>query len=241
MVDRAVSATFDVGSPGPVGRLIGRMLYLYARLTSQTRYDEYRLEHVLGMPILVLPTVSNPKLLRTGEYFASTLESAGIDSSMDVLDMGTGSGVCALVAARPARHVTAVDINRQAVRCATINAQLNQLEQRISVLHGDLFAPVEDRRFDLILFNPPFLEGAPRDDRDAAWRSVDVARRLALELRAHLKPRGSALLLLSSFGDSAGRFIAPLLEQGYSLSVFARRQYVNENVVILRVTPDGAS
>ncbi len=61
-----------------------------------------------------------------------------------------------------ARRVVAVDINPAAVRCAQINALLNQLEQRIEVRRGDLFAPVAGERFDLVLFNPPFLRGAPR-------------------------------------------------------------------------------
>ena len=50
--------------------------------------------------------------------------------------------------------------------------RMNQLEHRIDVRHGDLFEPVAGERFDLVLFNPPFLLGAPQDERDAAWRSV---------------------------------------------------------------------
>ena len=51
----------------------------------------------------------------------------------------------------------AVDINPEAVRCAGINALLNHFEHKIEVRHGDLFAAVPAERFDLIVFNPPFL------------------------------------------------------------------------------------
>ena len=78
---------------------------------------------------------------------------------------------------------------------------LNHMEHKIEVRHGDLFAPVWQERFDLVLFNPPFLRGAARDDRDRAWRSSDVAERFAADLSAHLKPGGLALVLLSTFGD----------------------------------------
>jgi len=145
--------------------------------------------------------------------------------------------VCALFAARHASRVVAVDINRAAVRCAGINAALNHLEHRVEVRHGDLFGPVSGERFDLVLFNPPFLKGAPRDERDAAWRSNDVAMRFAAGLGAHLAPGGAALLLLSSFGNACESFIDELRSRGFSISVFARRRYVNETVTVFRVTP----
>ncbi len=169
-------------------RLLGKAMALGYRFAGKDRYDDFRLERVLGMPFLVTPSVFNPKVPRTGEFLASQLESRVVHRDWDVLDMGTGSGVCAVAAANHARRVVAVDINPAAVRCAGINALLNHLEHKIDVRHGDLFGPVSGERFDLILFNPPFLRGAPRDDRDSAWRSNDVAERFAAGLGAHLKP-----------------------------------------------------
>src|SRR6185312_16852143 len=113
------------------------------------------------------------------EFLASQVELQLATREGEVLDMGTGSGVCAVIAARHARRVVAVDINAEAVRCAGINARMNHLEHKIDVRHGDLFAPVAGERFDLVLFNPPFLLGTPRDDRDRAWRSNDVPERFA--------------------------------------------------------------
>ena len=130
----------------------------------------------------------------------------------------------------------AVDINPAAVRCAGINALLNHLEHKIDVRHGDLFAACGQERFDLVLFNPPFLRGAPRDDRDSAWRSNDVAERFAAGLDAHLKPGGFALVLLSTFGD--GRvFLDEFRRQGLEISVLAERRFVNERLTIFRVDP----
>jgi methylase of polypeptide subunit release factors len=137
-------------------------------------------------------------------------------------------------------RVFAVDINATAIRCAGINASLNRLEKRIDLRHGDLFDPVAKERFDLVLFNPPFMIGTPKDDRDAAWRSVDTAERFAAGLADHLKPGGTALLLLSSFGDAGTTFESQLRAHGYKLSVFARRRFVNETITILRVSPQDA-
>jgi release factor glutamine methyltransferase len=219
-------------------RLVGKVLALSYRLTGKDRYDDFRLERVHGVPILVTPSVFNPKVLRTGAFLAAQLDARQVRADAEVLDIGTGSGVCAIFAARHARHVAAVDINPAAVRCAGINARVNHLEHRIEVRQGDLFAPVAGERFDLILFNPPFLRGTPRDDRDRAWRSNDVAERFAAGLSAHLKPGGHALVLLSTFGD-ASAFIEEFRRCGLAISVHAERRFVNERLVIFRVEPGG--
>jgi len=214
---------------------LGKVLELGMRLTHRWRYDDNRHERVAGFSIFVLPAVANPKLLRTGAFFAECLCAEEL-AGCDVLDLGTGSGICALAAARHARRVVAVDISRAAVRCARVNAIANGLEQHIDVRHGDLFEPVAAERFDRVLFNPPFLRGAPRDERDAAWRSRDVATRFARGLDAHLVPDGAALLLLSTFGNACESFIDELRVHGFEIGVFARRRYVNEIVTLFRVT-----
>jgi len=222
-----------------VAQLMGKAMALSYRLTGKDRYDDFRLERVQGVPILVTPSVFNPKVPRTGALLAAQLDARVVAADAEVLDMGTGSGVCAVFAARYARRVVAVDINPAAVRCAGINARLNHAEQRIEVRHGDLFAPVSGERFDLILFNPPFLQGTPRDDRDRAWRSTDVPERFAAELPAHLKPGGSALVVLSTFGG-APSFLEAFHRRGLAVSVLTERRFVNERLAIFRLEPSAA-
>jgi HemK-related putative methylase len=236
MLDASIPSLLADDRPGRLRILAGRLLSLGYTVTGKRRYDDYRLERVLDMRIMVIPGVANPKLLRTGAFFASRIDARLIGAGASVLDMGTGSGVCALFAARHARRVVAVDISAAAVRCARLNAVLNQLENRIDIRHGDLFTPLADARFDLVLFNPPFLLGVPKDDRDAAWRSSDAARRFAAGLGDHLEPGGAALLLLSSFGDACVLFESELRVNGFQLEVFARRRYLNETITILHAS-----
>ena len=223
--------------PSAVGAFVGSLLRRVYAITGRARYDEFRFERVLGTPIVVLPTVANPKVLRTGAFFASQLDARLIGANADVLDMGTGSGICALFAARIARRVVAVDINPAAIRCARVNALLNGLDTRIDARHGDLFGPVAGERFDVVLFNPPFLLGVPKDDRDAAWRSNDLAERFANGLAAHLNTGGMALLMLSTFGPACAGFESELRQRGCRLDVVARKRFINETVTLLRVTP----
>jgi HemK-related putative methylase len=222
-----------------IARLIGKAMALGYRLTGKDRYDDFRMERVNGAPFIVTPSVFNPKVPRTGEFLASLIDARLVGRDCDVLDMGTGCGVCAVFAARYARRVVAVDINRAAVRCTGINALLNHVEHKIEVRHGDLFEPVARERFDLILFNPPFVKGTPQDDRDRAWRSSDVPERFAAGLGEHLKPGGSALVLLSTFGDGHA-FLQQFCEQRFEISVLAQRRFINERLTIFRLVPSNS-
>jgi HemK-related putative methylase len=215
-------------------RALVKLLHLFHHLRGFDRYDEFIVEHVQGVPILVTPSVFNPKRMRTGEFLVSQLDSSRIGPEAEVLDMGTGSGVCAVFAARHARRVVAVDINASAVRCARINALLNRAEG-LDVRHGDLFDPVAGERFDLILFNPPFKTGEASNDRDRAWRANGLGERFAEGLERHLKPGGAALLLLSTFGD-AQVFLEPLRRGGHGISPLAHRRYFGEQLTLYGVT-----
>lgn len=224
-------------------RALVKLLHLFHRLRRFDRYDEFIVERVHGTPILVTPSVFNPKRLRTGEFFASQLDSTRIGPNAEVLDMGTGSGVCAVFAARHARRVIAVDINAAAVRCARINALLNRVDDTMDVRHGDLFDPVAGERFDLVLFNPPFRTGEARNDRERAWRANGLGERFAEGLGRHLRPGGAALLLLSTFGD-ARIFLEPLRRKGHGVSPLAERRYFGERITLSGISsadaPDSA-
>ncbi|GAB4121397.1 MAG: hypothetical protein Fur005_33610 [Roseiflexaceae bacterium] len=184
-------------------RLLWRpLLFVYVKLVGQRRYESLVIEAIDDMSLVVLPQVFNPKLLVTGEMFARLIRQV-IQPGMRVLDMGTGSGACAIMAARCGAQVVAIDINPEAVRCAQINALLNRVEQALTVYQGDLFTTIPQERFDLVLFNPPFFRGEAHEPLDHAWRSVDTVERFATCLSSHLQANGRALVLLSSDGEEA--------------------------------------
>jgi HemK-related putative methylase len=216
-----------------VSRVFLRVRYL---LFQRHRARGPALERVVGREILVLPGVFNPKLFRSGEFLGQCLDGGLVPRGSAVLDMGTGSGIGAVIAATRAAKVVAVDINPEAVRCARINAIMNGVEQNIEVRHGNLFeATRPHERFDLVLFNPPFFRGSPRSLRDAAWRSEDVPERFADGLRRHLTNDGCALVVLSSDGDAAGCLRA-FQRAGLRIEIVARRVYSNEEFVVYRVS-----
>ena len=209
--------------------------YAFQRPFLRRRLGRIRLEEVDGVPLIVLLEVFNPVVFRTGTVLARTVASSPWarprTEASRALDLGTGSGVGAVFAARRGYRVVAVDLNPEAVRCARMNALLHHLDDRIEAREGDLFAPVAGETFDLILFNPPFFRGAPRSRIDLAWRGTDVLERFAAGLPAALAPDGVALLLLSTDGDGPALLDA-LASGGFAIEPAARQDFGNEVVTV---------
>jgi ribosomal protein L3 glutamine methyltransferase len=126
------------------------------------------------------------------------------DQIDSVLDLCTGSGCLAILAAHAFRkaRVTATDVSADALAVARDNVAAHHFERDITLIEGDLFKPVKDLRFDVILSNPPYVTSAsmktlPEEFRHepvlalaAGEDGNDVLRRLLGEAKNHLNPGG---------------------------------------------------
>ena len=123
-----------------------------------------------------------------------------IDSALDV---GSGTGVQALLASRHAARVIAVDLNPAACRFTAFNARLNRVDN-VEVREGSYFDPVGDEKFDLVVSNPPFVISPDNDFmyRDSPMPGDEVSRNVVAAVAAHLRPGGLATILVS-WGRSA--------------------------------------
>ena len=95
------------------------------------------------------------------------------------LDLCTGSGVQAILAASHSRSVTGIDINPRAINFAEFNRIFNDVEN-VTFICGDLFTPVQGQTFDLILVNPPFVP-APQGKSEVFYRDGGETGELILE------------------------------------------------------------
>ena len=205
------------------------LLRLKYRLFQRRRLARGSTERIQGLTLEIPPGVFNPIVFRTAAFTIRAIDDALTKPGLRVLDMGTGTGLAALVAARRGSRVDAVDFNPEAAACARRNAQRNGVADRVTVFEGDLFAPVHGKRYDLIFFNPPFFLGTPATARDGALWSENVVARFAAKLRAHLKPAGKAMVLLSTKGATEG-FLRSFLDHGFQVEIALRKDLLNETL-----------
>ncbi|MDN0197765.1 HemK2/MTQ2 family protein methyltransferase [Streptomyces sp. S.PNR 29] len=176
---------------------------------------------------LVLPGVYPPQ--EDTELLAGALSDEPLPPGASVLDVGTGTGALAIEAARRGGLVTAVDVSWRAVCTARLNAAL--AGRSVRVRRGNLFAPVRDESFDLILANPPYVptpggDARPRGEArswDAGGDGRLVLDRICEEAPAVLRPGGVLLIVQSALSDP-DRTLGHLRAAGLKASVTRRRR-----------------
>ncbi|MCX8171538.1 MAG: class I SAM-dependent methyltransferase [Candidatus Bathyarchaeota archaeon] len=157
-----------------------------------------------------------------------------------VLDLGTGCGILAVLAAFKASYVLAVDINPCAVRCARENARRNGVLEKIDFICGNLFDPLRTHSsFDLILFNAPYLpvEEEPKSWAEYAWSGGRDGRRVIdsfLErFIEHLKPGGRLLLVQSSL-SGIERTMSTLMDKGCKAEIVDTIKSFFETIALIK-------
>jgi ribosomal protein L3 glutamine methyltransferase len=147
--------------------------------------------------------------------------AADPDAVERILDLGTGSGCLAILAALafPNAQVDAGDVSEDALAVAERNVSDYGLQGRIRLVRSNLFAALGDRRYDLILANPPYVGAAamaafppehaaePRLAHAGGADGLDLVRRILAEAGGHLTPEGALVVEVGT-----GR---PILEREY--------------------------
>lgn len=182
-------------SPERVDRLRAWHHEASAQLHALGAYDT----RYLGLDLHVPEQVFGPT--PTSDLMGRCVIDA-VEPGDRVLDMGSGAGGNALLAARITDEVVAVDINPHAVAATVANARRNGLGDRVDARESDVFASV-DGTFDLILIDPPFRWFAPVDllERAITDENYDALGRFLDGASDRLRPAGAVLLFFGSSGD----------------------------------------
>jgi release factor glutamine methyltransferase len=193
-----------------------------------------------GFELVVRPTVFHPRIFLTSEFFAAFVARLDLVGKR-VADVGTGSGILALAAARAgAASVVAVDINPNAARTALDNARVNGLDGRVTAVCSNLMSALAPHpQFDVILSNPPYFPAEPLDLADRAWNAGPGYRDIAPlfeQARARLAPGGAMYLLISSESDFG--LLGALIERaGFRARPVQKRSILIESLLIYELRP----
>ena len=121
------------------------------------------------MPDFIINTDENVYVPAEDSYLLA--ENLEIKEGQSVLEIGTGSGIVAMYASRLTDKITVSDINFDACELARKNFEDNNIEN-IEILFGNMFEPIENRKFDVILFNTPYL---PTEDDEVIDDTINYA------------------------------------------------------------------
>ncbi|MFO1394942.1 MAG: 50S ribosomal protein L3 N(5)-glutamine methyltransferase [Steroidobacteraceae bacterium] len=200
---------------------VARVLELYARRIAERVPAAYLMGKMwfAGLEFEVDPRVIVPRspfAELIAARFRPWIDPARVHR---VLDVGTGSGCIAIAcaAAFPSARVDAVDVSPAALEVAARNVARHRVVDRLELHLGDVYAPLGERRYDLIVSNPPYvsdaeMEALPEEylrEPDLALRAgadgLDVARRIIAGAAERLEPGG---VLVVEVGDSDERLAA---------------------------------
>jgi ribosomal protein L3 glutamine methyltransferase len=178
--------------------------------------------YIQGVPFYVDERVIVPRSL-IGELVMTVLAEDNAlvgdpGNIASVLDLCTGGGSLAILAARvfPNARIEAIDLSPGALEVAARNLEEHGLRDRIALKQGDLFAPLQGARFELILTNPPYVDAATIADFPPEYAAepslahaggadgLDIVRRILSEAPKHLTASGTLICEVGGGG--------PLLE-----------------------------
>jgi 16S rRNA (adenine1518-N6/adenine1519-N6)-dimethyltransferase len=169
-------------------------------------------------------------------------EHLNIVSGAKVLDMGSGSGVLGILSAYTAKSVVSADINPYAVECTAFNAKLNHIANKVDARLSDLFEAFPmNEKFDIIIFNPPYL---PMDVRmrstewvEKAWFGGVTGRTVIdtflQSVDDYLANEGRVLFIQSSLSKPE-ESLKKLDEMEYEAEIIAEKALFFEKLVVIR-------
>lgn len=175
--------------------------------------------YIQGLPFYVDERVIVPR-----SFIAEILNGANSpvenpDSIGSVLDLCTGSGCLAILAAHlyPNAHIDAVDLSSDALEVAKRNIDDYKMADRITLYEGDLFAPLTGKKYDLIITNPPYVDAAgmaalppeyhaePQMALASGTDGLDCVRGIMKTADVHLNPAGGLICELGRCGPDLER------------------------------------
>lgn len=162
-----------------------------------------------------------------------------IKEGQSVLEIGTGSGIVAMYASKLTDEITVTDINFDACRLAEKNFRENGIEN-IEILFGNMFEPVKNRKFDVILFNTPYLpteEGEVLEDTinyafDGGLNGRKVIDVFLNEVGNHLNEGGIVQLIQSSLSGNE-ETLDMLDKSGFIAEIAASEHFFFEDITLI--------
>lgn len=169
---------------------------LLVKYLSATRTYTYK-----GIRLVIPPAVFHPGFFFSTRLLLRYIAKLPLKNS-SFLELGAGSGLIAMYAAREGAQVTASDINQVAIQSLEMNSRSNRIP--LTVITSDLFADIPKQPFDIIAINPPYYKKQPQTPAQYAWycgEQGEYFQQLFRNLKMYMHAQSMVLMVLSDGCD----------------------------------------
>jgi release factor glutamine methyltransferase len=202
---------------------------LLVKYLSKTRIHRYK-----DISIAIAPEVFHPGFFFSTQLLLQYISRLSLPGK-HILELGCGSGLISIAAAKKGANVTATDINPVAIEFLKKNCRQNKVEMEI--IHSDLFQNIPKQPFDIIAINPPYYKKQPVTVKDHAWfcgENGEYFSALFKSLTEYIHTGTEILMVLTEDCDieMISRFAA---QNGFVLTVVYSKKNVLEKNFIFKI------
>lgn len=177
----------------PIAPILKKLARIYTRKEREYSYN--------NISVKVLPGVFHPGLFISTKMLLNFVNTLNLKSKI-FLELGAGTGIISILAAKKGATVYASDISSKAVENVKLNAAKNNVQ--INIFTSDLFKNIPDMQFDYIIINPPYYSKDPREEEEYAWfcgSNFEYFKSLFNSLSNYIGRDSKAFMILSEVCD----------------------------------------
>ena len=164
------------------------------------------------------------------------IEIANKIGANKILDLCTGSGAIGISLAKYLNNcgLTLVDISKEAMQIAKKNANINEVESKITFIHSNLFDNLESQKFDIIVSNPPYIKTEPNIALNGGQDGLDFYRKIIKEAYKYLN-KGGYLCLEIGFDQKYDVIELIENEEKFEQTYSKKDLYDNDRIIITKL------
>jgi len=208
---------------------------LLVKYLSSTRTYSWK-----GITLEIPPQVFHPGFFKSTKILLHYIRHKNFKGN-SVLELGAGSGLISIYAAKKGADVTATDINPVAINFLKINAVQNNVD--LNIIHSDIFNSIPVCLFDTIILNPPYYKKQPRSNADYAWycgENGEYFQYLFRHLKKYIHEKTEVLMVLCDGCDQ--QMIKDFAhENDFDLQCVLQRNSIIEKNYIFKIARNSIS
>lgn len=199
---------------------------LLVKYLSATRMYTYK-----GIRLMIPPAVFHPGFFFSTRLLLRYIASLPLQHKL-FLELGAGSGLIALYAARQGALVMASDINPIAIESLEVNRHTNRIP--LTIINSDLFTNIPQQVFDIIAINPPYYKKQPRTPAEYAWycgEEGEYFQQLFSSLQPYMHAQSQVLMVLCD-GCDLPMIKKMAVANGFHMNcVFEKKNWIETNYI----------